>query len=213
MQPEASALSYPKHKRDSFQQQEKQRSPLSMPITPKCGENQKHFCVKIENYPKKLLENYLRREKKYHQFFREDMLPPQNFSRRLDDGYIRLPLCEYQERIIFPQAAKTKDNEWSIIVNHANYIQGVRVEECLKPNEPCCMTSNFPSAMQHQCRQRYTYRQLVSVDSFGNVAKELFRLPSCCMCTIISDWLLFLKNEEYNVQISINVYFIQNYNN
>ena len=39
-------------------------------------------------------------------------------------------LCPSRERLIHPQLGET-DNGWMYIVNHDNYTQGVRVEECL----------------------------------------------------------------------------------
>ncbi|CAD7082899.1 unnamed protein product [Hermetia illucens] len=160
------------------------RMSFRIPIKPKCTKFDEDFCQEVENYPVKLLETVLPAEKEYQALFGDDGLQYENFTRRMDDDDAKETLCECRERIIFPQAGVTKENDWSIIINHSDYKQGILIEECVNPNGPCSGDPSFPLGLQHECEQKYIYRQLVSVDSKGDVMKEFFRLPACCMCSL-----------------------------
>lgn len=161
------------------------KEPMALPpMKPKCTKNNSNFCNKIENYPQEMLDDLLRQLPNYRLFFRHDQLVNTSLTHRFDDSLIRRPLCETHERVIYPQAGMTQEREWSVIINHAKYRQGVRVEECIKPELPCSIDVSFSSEKRHKCVQKYAYRQLLSLDSTGKVVKELFRLPSCCMCML-----------------------------
>lgn len=49
-------------------------------------------------------------------------------------GDVERFICASINKVIFPQGAKNTKNEWKFIVNQMDegYIQGVRVEECVR---------------------------------------------------------------------------------
>lgn len=56
---------------------------------------------------------------------------PDNILNRYDGFDEEESLCRSQERLIYPQAGLTQDNNWMYIINQKNYTQGVRVDECM----------------------------------------------------------------------------------
>lgn len=90
------------------------------------------FCERIDSYPSSELNSILKETvHKYEGLFGSDFVPePITIGNRFS-GSEDEPLCASQVRLVFPKAAVTKDNTWRFIVNHSNYTQGVRVEECM----------------------------------------------------------------------------------
>lgn len=96
------------------------------------------FCERIENYPSTEVTSLMTEEdNKYSELFGSDLLNTISDGNELSIG-IRFgddeneeQLCTSQVRLVFPQAGLTKDDTWRYIVNHQNYTQGVRVDECV----------------------------------------------------------------------------------
>lgn len=42
------------------------------------------------------------------------------------------PACRAQESIIYPQRAKTTNDDWVFVINQDTVKQGVRVEKCIR---------------------------------------------------------------------------------
>lgn len=42
----------------------------------------------------------------------------------------------------------------------------------------------LPGSYTTQCVQKYFRRPLVAMDENGNLSKDLFEIPSCCMCVL-----------------------------
>ena len=151
---------------------------------PKCAKDGQTFCIDVDEYPTQLVEQILKRDPlKYQELFGSD-LEIQDIGQRINDGDDEQPLCRSQSRVIFPKVGQTESDSWKFIVNYQNATQGIKVEICDKPNRPCEMTNGFPSSYQTLCRQKYIYRQLLSLDEYGNTVKEQFKFPGCCQCVV-----------------------------
>ncbi|XP_055389809.1 protein spaetzle-like [Condylostylus longicornis] len=176
------------------QQQQQQHQQNKKTFIPHCksdnnGIVSSSFCTQVDNYPiDDVIKAIQEDSTKFEAVFGEDSLPeiPTEISQRIDPDFGEETLCQSVERLIFPQAGMTKDNNWSFIINHENYTQGIRIEECLKPGKPCLMAENFPNGYRTECKQKYIYRQLLSMNEHGIIKKDQFQLPSCCKCYIKS---------------------------
>ncbi|XP_075215844.1 spaetzle domain-containing protein isoform X2 [Lycorma delicatula] len=161
---------------------------------PPCAQG-KTFCVDADNYPRSHLRKVLQKdEMMYRSYFGKDTIddsselgfrsriPDQGLTNRIDQGTEK-SLCETKESVIFPKMAQNKEGNWLFIANVDNYIQGIRVEECSKPNgTPCDAAASFPNGFIATCKQKYIYRKLVALNQSGGTVSDSFRMPSCCAC-------------------------------
>lgn len=155
---------------------------------PPCA-NGKPFCENLDYYPGLHLKNVLKKdEMMYQAYFGRDVIPPNDTQiyNRIDDKFEERKLCESQEKVIFPKMAENKDGNWLYVANVENYIQGIRVEECLQSaGTPCSSMASFPDGYTATCEQKYTYRKLIALDSSGKAIPDSFRLPACCTCKVL----------------------------
>ncbi|KAF6208440.1 hypothetical protein GE061_016896 [Apolygus lucorum] len=137
------------------------------------------------NYLRKIPRQYF---EAYNNFFLNDSLLTEGLSTRIDGQIDEQPLCLSKEELLFPKKAQTIDKETKLIVNHGNYLQGVRVEVCMNESSPCQFKESFPAGYTTVCRQKYIARKLVVVttadgsDSQTPLSTSDFLFPSCCVC-------------------------------
>nr|CAD7429924.1 unnamed protein product [Timema monikensis] len=154
---------------------------------PSCA-NGTTFCVNLDDYPSAHLKKILKKEAKvYKELFGNDV-----FSDQLDpveDIKMRFgeeqELCRYREEVVFPKVGMTKDKRWMFIANTEEIKQGVRVEICEKPDNPCSMTQGFPIGYVTSCRQKYVIRKMLSLEGDGSPTQDDFWFPSCCACHVV----------------------------
>lgn len=91
------------------------------------------FCEQIDNYPSTEFKSILNEANKYAELFGSDLVNTVSIGNRFGEveEEEEEQLCASQVRLVYPQAGLTQDNTWRYIVNHRNYTQGVRVEECV----------------------------------------------------------------------------------
>nr|BBE08127.1 protein spaetzle [Plautia stali] len=151
------------------------------------------FCEKVDGYPGNALDNIFDNElDQYKELQGQDELkyvPP--ITQRIDINVTNeQPLCASIEEIVFPKLAKNKDDNWRYVVNTPSFEQGVRVEKCLKTSEneeqQCFFNDSFPNGYKTVCIQKYIYRRMVAVEDDGKPYKDVFPMPSCCSCAVIS---------------------------
>lgn len=108
-----------------------------------------------------------------------------NFN--LQDYLVETKLCDSQIVFTRPQKLKNSNNKMLAIVNHRNYTQFVRFENCLEPSFPC--TRNiYPFDTKSFCHQNYHTIKLLAFDQENNcLLEDNFVVPSTCDCMIDKD--------------------------
>ncbi|XP_017891906.1 protein spaetzle-like [Ceratina calcarata] len=138
------------------------------------------YCEKVNSYPEDLITKALQRNNSLRYLEGVDVIP--DLVQRIDVSDI--PLCRSTENVIFPQSAETKDNGWKFVANQDNLKQGVRIETCIiKEDNSCTVVGGLAEGYKTTCKQKYIYRQLLSLTD-GSVIPETFRFPSSCCCHV-----------------------------
>ncbi|XP_058448789.1 protein spaetzle-like [Malaya genurostris] len=145
------------------------------------------LCTNVADYPQKLVDEIIaRHEQRFAEVFGNDVVIDtgdelyQRFDTSDDDF-----LCTSEEKLVHPQSGYTKEEKLVMIVNTPNYTQGVRIEMCRHPEQPCNKLEYLTSLFRTKCKQLYHYRTLLAINpATKQPYKESFRLPSCCKCVI-----------------------------
>ncbi|XP_031837823.1 spaetzle domain-containing protein [Nomia melanderi] len=145
---------------------------------PTCGKGT--FCETIPHYPQDLVAAALAKNPhlKLYGYSDEMDTPPRV------EGPEEEPLCVSVEQVVFPKSGVTKNNQWKYIVNHEELKQSVRIETCLEEDKPCRVIEGFAEGYVTKCKQKYIYRQLLSLGSDGLMSQDSFRFPANCCCHI-----------------------------
>lgn len=101
-----------------------------------------------------------------------------------EDFLIEAKLCE--SKIVFtrPKRLKNLDDKVQTIVNHRNYTQFVRFEECDIPSFPCTRDI-YPFNVRSFCQQNYHKVNLLAYDEeIKCLVEDDFIVPSTCDCMI-----------------------------
>ncbi|XP_058442864.1 protein spaetzle-like isoform X2 [Malaya genurostris] len=157
-------------------------------LTPKIDVNRCHpkdsVCSDVINYPEQLVNDIIDSHgQQFKEFFGEDIVVSSGdkLVQRFDTSDDEF-LCRSEERLIHPKSGLNKDDQTVMIVNTANYVQGVRMETCSNVDQPCDILEHG-SLYTTECKQLYHYRTLVAINPTTNqLYKDAFRLPSCCKC-------------------------------
>jgi len=109
------------------------------------------------------------------------------------------PLCDYVESFVYPRSARNLKREWRFVVNlpggdeQEDYVQTVKIQRCLREGEACNIeVSGFSSTI---CRQKYTYKKMLAINTNGTHYVDTFRFPSCCLC--------YRKDPYYNFKFEL----------
>ncbi|XP_037955615.1 protein spaetzle-like isoform X1 [Teleopsis dalmanni] len=158
--------------------------------TPTCKDDlhaAKPFCTEVRNYPdlsnfeSKLLDEF----SKLQFFFSDELVQPQNVQQRINIGPDESFFCTSEEKIIFPKAQLSKNNELLFIVNdNDKFKQGLRVELCSNEGSKCKYSDSLPNGVKATCKQNHIYRALVAITPNGTVVTDQFKVPSCCKCIL-----------------------------
>lgn len=100
--------------------------------TPKCAKigGGGTYCEEIDNYPYKQVQMALRNSSLKSLFYVD--VAPDAFVNRIDMDGDR-PLCEEQQRLVFPKIGQTTENIWKYIINtdkDSEHVQGIVVKNC-----------------------------------------------------------------------------------
>ncbi|XP_046393347.1 uncharacterized protein LOC124161159 [Ischnura elegans] len=153
-------------------------------VAPNCAKGST-FCESVDNYPTEHVKVVLRKGgDTLKEFFGNDLLLNDTSISQRIDSTDENTLCQSVEQVVYPKVAQNKDERWMYVVNQEEYIQGVRVEKCLRPGSECLLTSAFPLGYKTVCRQKYIYRRLLALNNNGEPQSDTFRLPSCCSCFV-----------------------------
>ncbi|XP_070172622.1 uncharacterized protein [Polyergus mexicanus] len=148
---------------------------------PASGCHKSIFCENVADYPRQLVNAAIAQNASLR--FLESIDPMPDIEQRIDTTD-EVPLCRYNERVVYPQTAQNKEKQWLFIVNQDNLKQGIRIEVCLNDGKECNMIQGFAEGYKTSCKQKYIYRELVAVESSGNIVKDQFRFPASCCCHV-----------------------------
>ncbi|XP_068230323.1 uncharacterized protein [Palaemon carinicauda] len=112
--------------------------------------------------------------------------PPNGFTPRMRFGGPRAresPACVSREELIFPQRAKTLQNDWVFVVNQEGVKQAVVTEMCLGEGEPCDIGIPNTGDVSTFCRQKFVYRRMLVVGT-NSLEDDVVLMPSSCVCYI-----------------------------
>ena len=97
---------------------------------------------------------------------------------------VETKLCESAIKFIRPKMLRNAQNILKVVVNHANFTQFMRIEECVSDNFPCTWNV-YPNTVESYCRQNYMKINLWSLNDQNNsLIMENFYVPSSCDCII-----------------------------
>lgn len=97
---------------------------------------------------------------------------------------VETKLCDSKISFKQPQKLRNIKNKWRTIINHGNYSQFVRFEECSSLNFPCTYNI-YPQQVRSFCQQNYLKIDLWAMDDAANcLVMEKFHIPSSCDCMI-----------------------------
>ncbi|XP_055332745.1 uncharacterized protein LOC129584560 [Paramacrobiotus metropolitanus] len=77
--------------------------------------------------------------------------------------------------------ARTENREWMPLVQMGDCKQIVRMEECLRPDEPC---EHLCSNLKSYCQQRFYIQQLLTCTPARGLHLEWFEIPASCGCQV-----------------------------
>ncbi|CAH1992793.1 unnamed protein product [Acanthoscelides obtectus] len=155
---------------------------------PRCA-NGSTFCEHVDAYPSHFVENILRRNKHYADFFALDDVPIEISNRVAGD--LEKPICESRQQTVYPTVGETSTGEWKYIVNLKNtrnglqreISQAVTVEICVgrERGNSCSLMDDISYGYTTYCKQKYTYRKLFSFNETAMIP-YFFKMPSACCC-------------------------------
>ncbi|KAK7605536.1 hypothetical protein V9T40_007394 [Parthenolecanium corni] len=149
------------------------------------------LCNITSKYPSSFVRNILNKRDLSSLVFGNDLLSPEIKTDTIgtrfqgDQGF--KTLCASREFLHYPRLGKTASSEWRYIIqsddNSQRFVQGIRVEVCVKENQKCDLVDNFPIGYEVQCVQKYIYRRLLAISPGDKAAiPDNFEFPSCCVC-------------------------------
>lgn len=151
----------------------------------KCTNNELDdtFCSRVQNYPLNTILQLIQRHPEAKFFRTDDVIPEVSNRGGFDDGSEQL--CQYQEKVIYPQSGMADDDSLQIIVNTDDVRQGVHVQMCANTSDSCSPKISVPNNYRTFCQQNYIYRELLSASTDGtHLEKRRFKVPSCCSCLL-----------------------------
>lgn len=103
---------------------------------------------------------------------------------------VETKLCESKIKFIRPKMLRNAQNKLKVVVNHANFTQFMRIEECISDNFPCTWDT-YPNTVESYCHQNYMKINLWSLNDQNNsLVMENFYVPSSCDCIIMKNQFL-----------------------
>lgn len=149
----------------------------------------KGFCENVPNYPTEYIEKLVTGLGEAVNRFQMDMLDEEDIqiAQRLGGTGTEqeIELCNFTEKIIYPESAPDKDNNWYTVLNlKEKPLQGFRAEMCSSSNSGCNAIASIQEGYKGGCKQKYVYRMMEALDKNGNHVQKSLKLPSCCSCVI-----------------------------
>lgn len=132
------------------------------------------------NYP----EEQLNRMDLWKYTFAESIRQKRGTDLNSNQFLMETKLCDSIISFKKPQKLRNVNKKWRTIVNHGNYTQFVRFEECSSLNFPCTFNI-YPQPVRSFCQQNHHKISLWSMDVEANcLIMDKFFVPSNCDCMI-----------------------------
>ncbi|CAH2071807.1 unnamed protein product, partial [Iphiclides podalirius] len=140
------------------------------------------ICEDVPGYPEEHVKRLLEETERLNLTrFSLDVMEPQIGPKIQNDDYLQL--CESEQKIIAPRAARDVNNKWHFIVNRQKEPQQkFQVEICNKPSASCAAVVSFARGYRGRCQQKSVLRIMTAIDNKGELVEKAFLLPSCCSC-------------------------------
>ncbi|CAH0380825.1 unnamed protein product [Bemisia tabaci] len=156
------------------------------------------FCETIKDYPSSHIDEMFMQEALKRQFDSKYEVEIQPVD--VMDEPEKEPLCKSMKKLIYPNITKTDDVSGESKVYTMK--SGIEVEECVQSGS-CSSSEKMPAGFKALCKQRYVYTHLLMTDKEGVESKQVYLLPSGCICSLkaaesglkIKDAALLLLNE------------------
>jgi hypothetical protein len=192
------------------------------PVTAGCGERRQGkklpaavsrlFREEVDDYPEDEIRQLLKQTpndiKDLYNVLNTPLDPNANLTERVafypnsdDDAYVEREesVCRTVTRNIYPREANLH-NSLVYIPNNQDFMQVIQAEICQHPDQECSyLRDNLPYGMVSACVQKYSYKKLLYMDPLDKrMASDLFRYPSCCVCTVRTLPLDLRSNQSRN---------------
>lgn len=142
------------------------------------------YCEEYPDYPLELLDSLELWKYKFPEQKIDEQKRHKRDEKDANEFLVETKLCESRIKFVKPQILNNAQNRSKVVINHANFTQFVRIEECISTNFPCTWDV-YPNTVESYCRQNYITIGLWSLNDRNNsLVKEKFYVPSSCDCII-----------------------------
>ncbi|CAG9800570.1 unnamed protein product [Chironomus riparius] len=118
--------------------------------------------------------------------FPQQKVDDQKRHKRDEQDTYETELCHSIKKTIHPKKLNNLLNKPQVVVNHGNYTQTLRIEECSNPRSSCDLDT-FPNtaSTKTMCVQKHMEISLWTFrDQNRSLAQETFYYPSSCNCAM-----------------------------
>lgn len=81
-----------------------------------------------------------------------------------------------------PKLARNIRGDWKVIVNAGEFTQTVRMEKCLRANDPCNYIRD--QEVSSRCAQVHSFHRLMVFEKGKGFYIDTFRIPTACTCHV-----------------------------
>ncbi|XP_028896014.2 protein spaetzle-like [Zeugodacus cucurbitae] len=144
----------------------------------------KSYCTEVPNYLEATQLDKIdpQQFEQFSSYFKDDFIQPLNVTNRMEEEGEE-NFCNSRARMIYPKSVETKDSKWVLVVQHAQYRQGVLVEQCENEGSSCKYEDLLPRGISSKCKQHYMFRSLVVLVN-GMLMERMVKLPNYCECVL-----------------------------
>jgi hypothetical protein len=155
-------------------------------------ESEEKYCETIKdceadpNYPEEILNKLNLESYSFEERYTDEIRKRRSVDINSDANQylVEAKLCESLISFKRPRLLKNTKNEWRTIVNHDNFTQLIRREECSSANFPCTWNI-YPKAVRSFCQQTDSTVTLWALDEQRNcLVMDKFNVPTSCDCII-----------------------------
>lgn len=137
--------------------------------------------TKCSKYPQALMDEIVTRENLERFSIEETVIGNRASFDELEES----TLCTSNTASLVIFEAQNQDGEWRYIVQSSarKYQQILVTSVCSTPKGACGSIAVFPPSVTPRCEQQYVDHLLFSLGPGGELMRDSFRVPSCCVCT------------------------------
>lgn len=149
-----------------------------------------------EHYPEYPLEKLQELDLWKYRFPNLSQVRHKRMLKDANQYLIETKLCDSKISFYQPRRLTSMDGMPKTIVNHSNFTQLIRAEECTSANFPCTWDL-YPKSVKSFCHQTYIKLNLWTFDDANNcLVMDKFKVPSSCDCIIEKEDFLKGVNQD-----------------